>query len=166
MSSHTRPRVIKQKPIKTIEMELALFSFFDSRMRVIVPNVSYGMFSHELDLFMLTNSNYGIEIEIKIDKYDLIKDKEKRHGHKSKKLKHLYFAVPNYLVQYQEHIPLRAGIISVTREKNDYLQVEIIKKPQATSAYQFTDLECYKIVRLASYRLWKHKRELWELKNK
>lgn len=167
MSSIIRQRVVRPEPIKTPEMEIALYNHFESKMRVIVPNLYYGAgFNHELDLFMLSNANYGIEIEIKISRTDLIKDKEKKHGHKSKKIKHLYFAIPNYLSKHSEHIPLRAGIITVTKHTDNWCRVDIIRKPKANCTYKFSDLECYRIVRLSALRMWTLKKKLWELKNK
>lgn len=143
-------------------MEIALARFFGSRMDMIVPNVSYGMFNYELDIFMLTKSNYGIEIEVKIEKYDLINDKKKRHKHKNNKIKQLYFAIPDYLLKYQEHIPLEAGIITIIK-RNDKCVCNIVKPARTKSQYQFNSLECYKLVRLASLRIWNLKERILKL---
>jgi len=42
---------------------------------------------------------------------DLIKDKEKKHGHDCGKFKELYFAIPAKLLKDKEHIPVQAGIL-------------------------------------------------------
>jgi len=91
--------------ITTPEMEIALAEYFGIRQNLIVPNVSWGMDSHECDLFILTPAGYGWEVEIKVSKADLFKDKHKRHRHNSSKIKFLYFAIPEYLERYIDEIP-------------------------------------------------------------
>lgn len=161
-----RLRIKYCEKIKTSEMEIALACYFGGKrgkrgkMNVIVPNVSYGMFDYELDLFMISHSGYGIEIEIKVDKYDLINDKKKKHEHRNFKIKYLYFAIPEYLLKYQEHIPEDAGIISVRKFKG--VSCNIIRKPKIRNRYEFSDLEKFKAIRLAALRIWKLKRKVLE----
>ena len=63
--------------MKTIEVEVAIMQHFDVRRNVIVPNVSWGIFRpgigqlHEIDLLVLSGSNYATEVEIKVTKADL-----------------------------------------------------------------------------------------------
>ena len=81
------------KKTTTLEMEVHLSSFLNFRTNIVVPNVSWGMFSHECDLIRLTPSGYCSEIEIKVSLADLKKDQEKRHnnvdvnGYRTNKIK-------------------------------------------------------------------------------
>lgn len=148
--------------ITTLEMEIALAQYFGIRQNLIVPNVSWGMDTHECDLFILTPSGYGWEVEIKVSKADLIKDKEKRHGHNSGKIKYLYFAIPDYLEKYIFEIPLRAGVIVVRPNKNYECGYwcEKFRRPGANGNYKYTDSERLKIARLGALRIWGLKKKL------
>jgi hypothetical protein len=151
--------------ITTPEMEIALASHFNYLQNLIVPNVGYGLWLHECDLLILTKARYIWEVEIKVSKADLIKDKEKEHGHYSGKIKYLYFAIPDYLLKYQEHIPERAGIITVERKSywrdgSTYLRCERVRRPKANGKYKFTEEERYKVARLGAIRIWDLKRKI------
>ncbi len=99
------------------DIELAIAQHYSWRVNLIVPNVSWGLFLHECDLLVCTKANYLTEIEIKVDKYDLRKDREKRHQHLSKKIKRFYFGIPDTLLSEIEYIPERAGILTVDKYK-------------------------------------------------
>ena len=116
----------KTDKLKTIEMEVALANYFNVRQNIIVPNVSWGLGIHECDLLIVRASGYLIEVEIKISKADLIKDSKKEHKHIDKRIKELYFALPDYLENCIEYIPERAGILLVSKGKNGYY-VKIIR---------------------------------------
>jgi len=154
-----------QSKITTLEMEIALANYFGIRQNLIVPNVSWGMDLHECDLFVLTPAGYGWEVEIKTGKADLLKDKNKRHGHYSSKIKFLYFAIPDYLERYTYQIPLRAGII-VVRPNNNYecgYWCEKFRKPKANGSYKYTDLERLQLARLGALRIWGLKKKISSL---
>ena len=76
--------------ITTPEMEIALAREFNYNQNLIVPCVGNGLNIHECDLLILTNHNYATEIEIKVSIADLKKDLDKRHGHRSNKIKNLW----------------------------------------------------------------------------
>lgn len=100
--------------MKTIDMEIAVMQWLDIRKNLIVPNVSFGMGLHECDILSLTKSGYATEVEIKISRADLLKDKHKSHGHESKRIKSLYFAVPEKLKELAlAEIPERSGLLVV-----------------------------------------------------
>ena len=144
-------------------MEIALAYYFGYRRNLIVPNVWWGMgFNHELDLLVLTPAGYGYEVEIKINKYDLIKDKEKLHCHKSHKIKHLYFAITEKLEPYIDHIPKHAGIIIIKNEFKVWQQSKkkLLRKPEKTSDYKFTETERVELYRLMALRIWGLKEKL------
>ena len=137
--------------ITTLEMEVALARYFGVRQNLIIPNIGWGIGIHECDLFLLTPSGYGWEIEIKISKADLFKDKHKRHGHFSTKIKYLYFAIPDYLEKYISEIPERAGII-IVKSKN--WQCKKTREPQKNTNYKYTTEERFQIARLGALRIW------------
>jgi len=151
------------KKIKTLDVEIAVSEYFNPRQNLPIPNVSWGMFIHECDLFILTSSGYGYEVEIKVSRQDLIKDKEKRHGHKDERIKFLYFAIPHYLKKDIEHIPERAGILIVNDEKDRTVpRVECLRKPKQNGSYKFTLEERFQLARLGALRILGLKRKIKE----
>lgn len=148
--------------LKTIDIEIAIANYFNIRKNLIVPNISWGLDIHECDLLMISKCGYATEIEIKISKSDLIKDKLKSHKHISKKIKNLYFAIPEYLLEFKEHAPERSGIIVV--DNDGWCQV--VRKPVPSSKpYKFTDKERYNVARLGAMRIWGLKRKIRNLNN-
>lgn len=159
------------KKIKTLDMEVELSRFLNFRINLIVPNVSWGMFSHECDLIRLTPAGYCSEIEIKVSLSDLKKDKEKKHNHfdggrygyNPNKIKYLYFAIPEYLEQHIEHIPERAGILVVREYQFNWgleLRTGEIRAPKKQSNYKFSEAERIKLLSLMAMRIWGLKRKL------
>ena len=151
---------MKKKRLKTIDIEIAVAIYFNIRVNLIVPNISWGLFLHECDLLILTPAGFAWEIEIKITKADLIKDKEKKHKHYNSKIKSLYFAIPDYLKHCIEYIPKRAGIILV----NERLHCETFRKPETNkNARKFSLNERYHMARLGSMRIWRLKKKIQSL---
>ena len=165
-----RPKTLKRPT--TLEMEVAVAYYFNPRQNLIVPNVSWGMFAHEVDLCVLTPANYATEVEIKISKADLIKDKEKRHQHKCDKIKYLYFAIPEHLEEEIEHIPERAGILMVKWNKpwgrsyghnhlaTGWWSCKRIREPQVHTRYKWTNQQRLDLLRLGAMRIWGLKTKL------
>jgi len=164
------------RKLKTDEMEVALAEYFDSRANLIVPNVSWSFFLHELDLMVVTKSGYAYEVEVKITAADLKKDAEKKHGHIDRRIKKLYFAIPDYLLKYGECIPERAGILLVFEDEYETyyynkrlneksivkkcIAVVLCRKAKANSKYKFTDMERHYIARLGAMRIWGLKKRM------
>lgn len=147
----------------TWEIVYAISRKFNYRQNLIVPNISWGFFIHECDVFIVTKSGYAIEVEIKITKSDLIKDKRKTHGHRSNKIKRLYFAIPEKMIKHIEHIPQRAGIITV----NPHGRCTVIRKPVInTNAIKLTDQEKFMVARLGALRIWGLQQTNYMLKKK
>lgn len=153
----------------TLEMELALSNEFNQRLNLIIPNLSWSFFKHELDLFVLTPSGYGSEIEIKISRGDLKKDAEKPHKHFDHRLKYLWFAVPEHLEKDIDLIPDRAGVIVVKQRaykthypEQEYVETicERLRKPKQNGNYRFSDSDRIALMRLAALRVWTLKRQL------
>ena len=145
--------------MKTVEMEIHLAKHFNIRTHLIVPNVSWGLSIHECDLLILSKAGYATEIEIKISKADLKKDKFKSHGHLSKKIKNFYYAVPEKIaIEYvEEHVPERAGIIVVNAKG----RCKIVRKCIVNKdAIKFSEKDRYKMARLGALRIWNLKKNV------
>jgi hypothetical protein len=141
-----------------LDIEIALANYLDYRINVIVPNISWGLRIHEVDLLVLTPSNYVWEIEIKTSIADLKADLKKPHGHYSNKIKRLYFAVPyNLKEQALSLIPERAGLFII--EKNS--RVVLIKTPKLNiTAKKLSEKDINHLYRLAAMRIWTLKEHL------
>ena len=146
------------EPLTTKMMEWKLAHFFDYRVNLIVPRVSWGFDIHECDLLIMSKSGYATEVEIKISKADLIKDKDKPHMHLDNRLKALYFAIPEKLKDCIEHIPERAGVILVNNDVhvNPYRPAcNIFREPKINKTpHKFTIEEQFKLARLGTMRIW------------
>jgi len=151
----------------TLEVESALMSrFLNVRQNIVVPNVSWGIGGlHECDLLSLTKAGYATEIEIKISKADLLKDKLKTHQHRHKLIKYLYFAVPKKLqdIALQE-IPERAGLY-VLEQLNNRIYINIVRNAIANSKHiQWTPKQMLHLAHLGTMRIVRMKQRLIELK--
>lgn len=147
----------KPKRLKAVDVELAVVNYFNPRTCLIVPNVWWGMFDHECDLLIVTKAGFAWEIEIKVSVADLKLDKNKRHGHLDKKIKDLYFAMPDYMESHIEHVPAHAGIILVKQNR----QCTMLRKPKsAPKPYKFTDEDRFRVARLGALRIWGLKKKL------
>ena len=152
----------KAKPIKVTEKDIILALTdrgkpFALRTHLVVPNVSWGFKIHECDLLSVTNSGYATEIEIKVSVADTKKDLEKTHGHKSDKVKYLYFAMPLSIYdKAKEFVPERAGIYTI--EAYNYgktlkYRVKEKRKPTINKDHRkITEDEIVQLRRLAAMR--------------
>ncbi len=172
----------------TLEMEIALLKAVNPRQNLTVLNPSWGLnlrgrngvrsgVMHECDLLYLTKSMYATEIEIKISKGDLLKDKGKRHGHNHNHIARLYFAVPEKLEELAlQEIPERAGLFVVykyeaTRYTYDssykYLTTSVRLSREAKrnpNAVKWTTDEAFSLARLGTIRVLPMKQKIHELK--
>ncbi len=154
--------------ITTPEMECALANWLNYRANLIVPNVYWGMTGfHECDLLVVSKAGYLTEIEIKVTKSDLRADKKKWHGHRSLRIKRLFFALPDYLEHCVDLVPERAGIILVRPEGNVPGVYPYHPRCRATrpaqrnkDAGKISEADRYKIARLGALRIWNLKRQL------
>ncbi len=154
---------------KTLNMEVAVSNYFAPRRNLIVPNVSWGLFGHEVDICVLSPAGYATEVEIKVSRSDLIKDKGKRHGHNEPMIKYLYFAIPEHLEKDIEHIPERAGVLIVKWNEpfQSYRRVEAgwwsckkKREPKIQYNRKWTDYERANLLRLGAMRIWGLKEKL------
>ena len=138
------------------EIELVIAKYFGIRKNIIIPNVSHGMFSYEMDLCILSVIGmYATEVEIKISKSDLKADAKKRHHHNSYRngnlIKYLWFAMPEKLKGNEELVQSNAGILYVNKRGF----VSIARKPIANKIAKKWDYKnAFKLARLGTLRMW------------
>ena len=160
--------------ITTLEMEIALMEYLDVRRNTIVPNVSWGMELnnkplHECDLLVLSKAGFAVEIEIKISKADLLKDKEKKHKHSHNLIKFLTFAVPENLRELAlKEIPKTAGLYVVERWRhyNGYTVRNIRGAVQNKDAVRWNMEQRMKLLRLGAMRSLTLKKQVLKEKKK
>lgn len=159
--------------LTTEQMELALMRELDFRKNVIIPNISWGMNGmHECDLLVLYPSGLATEIEIKISKADLKKDKTKGHDHSHRLIQKLFFAVPEWLKEFAlENIPDKAGLMIVRKVEVRYSaytkmesRVDIVRNCKINpTAERWTDKERLKLGHLGCMRIYSLKLKNFKL---
>lgn len=102
-------------------VELAVVKLFDYRRHYCVPNVSYGWgLNHEADLIIVDKNQKVTEVEIKVTHQDLVADFKKAHGHRSKLIGRMYYAIPEYLLDKGlPLIPSKYGVIVIHEKTID-----------------------------------------------
>jgi hypothetical protein len=155
------------KKLNCLDIEIAVTNAFGYRQNTIVPNVSYGLHIHEVDLLIVSKNGYCTEVEIKTSISDLKADLKKKHQHKSSRIKYFYFAIPEGLQEKAlPLIPERAGLIIVKQGEYDSVRCDIIKSPIVNKeARALTQGELIKLGYLASLRIWNLKRIIRNLIN-
>lgn len=136
---------------------------FSFRKWIVVENVSWGWgLTWEADLIAVSKSRYATEIEIKVNKYDLRHDRDKRKHHRSSfgKIKALYYAVPSELISdamNPEIVDPKYGIIEVCEPKisYDHPTCKIIRRAVFDKkARELSKDEIHTLTKLAMYRYW------------
>lgn len=135
------------------EIEIAIAKYFNTRINMIIPNVSWGIWglNHECDLFILTKTGWAYEVEIKVSKSDLKADLKKNHSHSSKLLRKLYFAIPKKLELHIDLIPEHAGILVV--HAGGFVS-KIREARLNEKAIKITNEHRIKLGQLAAMRIW------------
>lgn len=154
-------------------IELAVANLLNYRVQTIVPNVSWGLgLRHECDMLVLDKQGRFTEVEIKISISDLKADFKKKHGHQSKFISRLVYAIPYELLEKSlELIPKHCGII-IVRTRNTsrgtkyfaewYRQCRHDKnkvKPSTETIQKFFHLGCMRIWSLKSHNNVKRERK-------
>jgi hypothetical protein len=120
--------------------------------------MGWEMLRKEMDLLVVTKQNCAYEVEIKVTKADLLKDKEKRHNHGASFIRAIYFAIPKELEPCIPNIPEKAGVFVVSDGKS-----KLVRKPKINrTSRKLTDVEVLKVARLGTMRIWNLKRKLLE----
>jgi hypothetical protein len=154
---------MQQPKIHSGHIEVAVANYFGYRQNIIVPNISYGWdLRHEADLIIVNKNNYVSEVEIKISAADLRADFKKGHGHESKKIRSLYYALPDTLIELaKELVPQQHGILAIHwNEYTGRYVCQTVRKAKQNKNAAITDKELQELMRLAMMRIWtlkKHK---------
>lgn len=140
------------KPMTTSDLEKKVVALLNPTVFCIVPNVSWGLgLRHECDLLCLDDQERFTEIELKVDKYDLRNDFKKSHGHKSRMISRLVYAVPDYLEEEALRIvPKECGIIVADHK---YLTARWLRVSRHNKNRP-TEKDIKKFYRLGLIRLW------------
>lgn len=147
--------------MKTLDIEIALMSHYYGAY-IVVPRVHIdpdyntgSSFPYEADIILLNRkSNYATEIEIKVSKSDLIKDKDKKHNHDSNLFSRLYFAVPKDLYEIAlEHVPDKAGILVIYKYRNYYKVIEKRRPKRNTMAVPLSPYKEKWLLMAAYYKI-------------
>lgn len=154
-----------KKKVTTIEMELAIARYFGYRQHIIVPNVSWGFFNHECDMFLIRKSGYGFEVEIKRSKSDMLADFKKKHNHsdRANRIVQLYYAFPEELTpKVKDLVPPECGIIEVGyNEWNSMPRAHMVRDAKRRKgARPLTQKEQLQIARLGCMRIFPLKEKL------
>lgn len=150
-------------------VEVAVANLLNYRVYTIVPNVYWGLnLFHECDMLALDKQGRFTEIEIKVTASDLKADFKKSHGHRSRIISRLFYAMPIELCEkYQDLIPKHCGIIAI-REKilYDWTNKSTVSQHQGWKAEFFrqakhdktkekpNDKTIKEFMRLGCMRIW------------
>lgn len=153
---------MRSKSITATDVEIAVAKLLNPRLHVMVPNVSWGLgLHHEADILVLDNKGRFTEIEIKVSASDLRRDFKKSHGHKSRFISRLVYAVPMELVSLcKELAPTNTGIIKVEAGAATWVRTgrhdKSRERPDSKTVHNFMRLGCM--------RIWKLKQKLNSIK--
>lgn len=122
-----------------------------------VTNVKWGFgLKYEADLLVLSKSGVLTEVEIKISRSDLRADFKKRYQHNDERIRYVYYAVPDHLVEYANDIlPKEYGIIKLNVAKwgmQTGIQTSIYRNAKKRSVYKATEEDRLKLLRLGCMR--------------
>jgi len=168
MAVRRKPTTKKTPMVTTAEMEVAIAKYFGIRKHIIVPNLSWGFFSHECDLFLIRTSGFGFEVEIKRSKSDMLADFTKKHGHRDRgnRIVQLYYAFPEELLpKVEDLVPEECGILTVKKYKSTGYEYRARasmhrEAKRKTGAKRLTEKEQLKIARLGTLRIWTLKEKM------
>ena len=146
------------------EVEIAVADYFNPRMNVIVPNISWGMgLRYEADMVVLRPSGWAIEIEIKVTRSDIAADLRKHHFHNAPIFRQLWFALPEEIAN-DPRIPQNAGILEMVENdwKNSCTRFVKVLRPAKLNpvARKLTEAEIKKLLELGVMRIWTLKAKL------
>jgi hypothetical protein len=154
------------------DIEIAVANHFNARVNVIVPNISWGLFSNrEVDVLVVRPSGFAVEVEIKTNAADIKRDlKKRRHlidrrgWHEDRdKIREKYFAVPVALKDHPD-IPADCGILAVTE---GYSWPKVIRRSKLNkNARRLTPSEIHHVMELGLMRIWTLKAALQKASRK
>lgn len=154
------------KKINTLDLEIAMLDRFDYFVNTVVTNTSGGQNLHECDVLSVTKSGYATEVEIKVSRSDLMRDKHKEHRHESNLIKYFYFCVPEHLQKIAlKEIPERCGlIVAGYNEKNQLWTYKVKEAMKNSTAVKWDINRILRLTRIGNIRLRNLKAKIRELK--
>lgn len=137
-------------------MQQALVRYFDSAF-MAVPNVD---FSHEIDLAVVTRSNYLYDVEIKCSHGDWDRDYKKRkwenvfdnHFHWERIRKFYWAVLPGMEQRIPDWVPEYTGILIVNSDQ--WGTVKEFRKATVMKARKLTHEEISDLGRVLYFRYW------------
>ena len=162
--------MIPEPRIHSGHVEISVAELVGWRANVVVPNVSWGLgLRHECDLLILDKQGRFTEVEIKVSLADLKADFKKGHGHKSKLISRLVYAVPQSLLESaKELVPKGQGIIAVkwnTRRGRHEAHWERVAKHDKTKPKP-SEAVVKKFMALGCMRIWSLKKTVMNIKRR
>lgn len=150
------------------DIEYAVAEYFGIRRNVIVPNVYWSLFRHEVDVLVVRPSGHCVEVEIKRSMADLKKDFEKPHGHADHRIKQMYYCFPEAMLEKAlPLIPETCGILTVVNYTTWYEPEKVrfrIRENRAAKnrpgAQPLTEKEVLNVMRVGVMRIWGLKKKL------
>lgn len=135
---------------------------FNFRKYNVVANLSFGFLDYEADLFAMNANGYCTEIEIKISIADLknefSKDKFKKTGFHSNKIKNFYYAMPTKIYEKVDFELVSYAGVYVISETG---KVTLKKKASPNKdAIKMSLEDQLKILRLGNMRYWTRRAEI------
>lgn len=146
--------------MNSLQVEIAVAAYFTPRVNLIVPNVSWGFHIHEVDMMVVTPAGCVYEVEIKVSRADLKADLRKGHGHHSKIIRKLYFAIPEALLDSVDLVPERAGILVIREDMGTHICKCWREAKTNVDAPKLSDKQRYQIARLGTMRIWSLKKKI------
>lgn len=150
---------LKVEKMTTPAMELCLVNprrgAFPFTRYMVLPRARWGIngINHECDMLALSSTGTLHEIEIKISKSDFLADLRKRHKHKSKIIKRLWYAVPADMVDYVlERLPEGAGLVKCENGRSS-----VVKRPKTSRSDKPDESVVKHMYELLQMRYWSEK---------
>lgn len=145
------------------DIQLALYNskLWNNRQYLFVPNVSWGLFSYELDLAIMSKDGYVTEIEIKRSWEDFLADFKKKHTHNDERVYYFAYCVPeslaskvcDYLDNYFDEDNDKPAVFYYNEKGTIYRsKFGSIFRP-GNHRHLFLE-ERYQLARLGTFRFW------------
>ena len=155
-------------PLTEKTVQVALANYFNKRANMIIPNVSWGFFKNkEVDLVVIRKSMWMDEVEIKLNKSDLLKETNKKRYNKNINDKHKntirykWFCVKSGLENDIDHLPEEVGVLIIDE---NYSIIEYRKPKKIENSRKITEIELIKLLRLGNLRTWPLREQILNLK--
>jgi len=150
------------------DISIAIAQKFDSRRNYVVPNVFWGLgLNYEIDVLVVSPAGIAREVEIKTSRANLKADGKKQEKsiygkfnqgpHRDKRVRYVYFALPDYLRDSWEFVPDFAGILEIDARTMKCTEARPAKK---RNNYRWSKDEIFKLLRLGTMRIWPLRRSL------